>query len=1605
MRGKLQPLVDGYSKWINELTVQSRALPKNQMIANRLVQKCQKAIRRIRKGIDLILEDEQVRLAFCFANKVIDLQSSWSRSKGLVWHPFQLAFILMTIESIAHPNSSDRKVCDLLWVPTGTGKTEAYLAIGAFTMALRRRRALCRHSGDRTGAGTSVISRYTLRLLTIQQFRRALGMITACEFLRVHGLRSGHPVGWRPSKCYLKDDFIWGSTRFGAGLWVGGGVTPNRIADTWGGNRLIPGALSILKGERGEGEPAQVLNCPACGSILSIPSTGLPPGTYNMYFVVHSNLSAGQLQNSVSVLVHGSKGPVADLQSIKVNNASLCSHSQEGYFTLTLEFSFSQKISSQDIDSLWMQVQKNVFNDRVELISVRASRPGYFIRKYVTARNTLKEMDFEIFCPNPDCPLNRDVLWSEGMPVDDWILNLARGRGISPRGIASICSLQCNAINLDSKNLQLPDEMVFRSTIECFRPVSSGNAILQADFTKRGKKHSIPADIFLSRQIPIPACTVDDQVFHRIPSLVISTVDKFARLPFDARSGNLFGNIDYFHPRLGFYRHGQPDHPPGGASGTQNIPLNIHVKSFDPPDLILQDELHLVEGPLGSLAGIYETAVDYLSGHRECAIKYVASTATIRGAEEQVQAIFSRCLLQFPPPGLSSDDRFFLRFRESHPLEDRQPGRLYMGISAPGKGPLTPIVRIWSRLLQIAWQYRNCQGIDAFLTLVGYFNAIRELSGVRALYRQDIPERIGRISVSTRPIPDDKIQELSSRTDSTDLPAILNSLKAPFPEAPDALFATSMFGTGVDIPRLGLMVVHGQPKTTVAQIQATGRVGRTQGALVVAFLRASRPRDLNHYEFFCGYYRQLHRFVEPITVMPFAPGTLDRASGPVAASILRNMRNPSVSWHMDDSAHEMRDAKGVLTEVRNIPEIFEHRAQGQPPVRKPPGNYTRNLVNSKLDQWQQVASRQGRNLKYVEYAPAGLPQHPVVFGDPSHQHAGLETVYENVSQSLRDIEETTGFQTGVRMTQHLRLSQFVITWGPGSILEGKYGPKIIPEPDIGLFSPSSVFRPEDFEVSDQRMSQGLLNGARIFRLPSNAELGVSQDRYIYGTKPFPSWSLCVQHSILYHGNQCPQCKVPGQKRAQAIRFIRACPDGHMDDVDWPYLVHGRRACSHTAWFYWHGGGGALSQVEIECPRCRRRVNLGWAYGQDWPCSGRFPEREPYNSPPHRPGCSHPSRMIQRQASNLRIPELRTLFTIPPRYTRLHRLLELMPVRSALAALGGNITSQAQIHQILQNLHSQNLVSSLTMDEILNHPWQEIRQATQDVLSPVSTQVSDLLLEEFHALINASLKGVPPVRGPAPTSTVVFEVIPGNVQKFPGPSGKNFRITPVSRLRTIITQVGFRRAVGNIAANMVDVSFPDRNNPNQRWYPGVEFIGEGIFIMLDENEGWHFPLAGNAARAWNGAYESPSEYYENVFRSSTHEELNPVFVWWHTFSHFLIRAMSIQAGYSSASIRERVYFEFDQAGRKRGGVILYATQPGSEGTLGGLIALVPYFDRILEAVFKMLETCSNDPLCIEHHFQPGQYNGAACYGCALISETSCEHRNLWLDRKILLDNMP
>ena len=276
--------------------------------------------------------------------------------------------------------------------------------------------------------------------------------------------------------------------------------------------------------------------------------------------------------------------------------------------------------------------------------------------------------------------------------------------------------------------------------------------------------------------------------------------------------------------------------------------------------------------------------------------------------------------------------------------------------------------------------------------------------------------------------------------------------------------------------------------------------------------------------------------------------------------------------------------------------------------------------------------------------------------------------------------------------------------------------------------------------------------------------------------------------------------------------------------------------------------------------------------------------------------------------------------------------------------------------------------------------------------------------EFRELVDASRRGAPPGRSPNDRSKILFEVARHKIKTISGPGDTKFLVTPIKRLRTITVQEGFRRAVSmdeNDTPKKVPVGFALNN---KQAYIGVEFPGEGIFVRLtDDSE--EQVIGGVMADRWT---RSDASSYKNqyIFRSesSSHAELDPMFVWWHTLSHALIKTVSENAGYAAAAIRERIYLD-DIDGKKTGGLIIYATQPGNDGTMGSLISMVPHFKSILADAVERAELCSGDPLCKEQEFDNGKINGAACYGCVMNSETSCEHHNMWLDRNVLVENSP
>jgi len=485
----------------------------------------------------------------------------------------------------------------------------------------------------------------------------------------------------------------------------------------------------------------------------------------------------------------------------------------------------------------------------------------------------------------------------------------------------------------------------------------------------------------------LPVLTVDEEIYRLLPALLISTADKWAQLPLKGPLHLLFGRASRRCERHG-YRSAELDVTPDRSESeshrkTAQLPAasTVACNPLRPPDLIIQDELHLISGPLGTLVGLYESAIDELASWEVDGTtvrpKVVASTATVRRAAEQVHALFWRQLAVFPPPVLDVEDSFFARQRPP----ESAPGRRYLGICALGQRMASVETRVFTTVLaaaQVLYE-RHGAAADPWMTLVGYFNALRELGGAKRLVEDDVRSRLR--NADRRGLARRRglvVRELTSRVSSGEVSGRLDELTVRFdpdasPDGPrpiDVLLATNMISVGVDVARLGLMVIVGQPKATAEYIQATSRVGRSDAGpgLVLTLYNWARPRDLSHYETFEHYHATFYRHVEALSVTPFAARALDRGLTAVFVALLRQHCETVADWNPNTGANEVQTSGHPL-----VTQTIERLAQRAEDVTGKPGtaDLVRQMLYSRLDDWdrqQKKAAGGGALLGYQEKA-------------------------------------------------------------------------------------------------------------------------------------------------------------------------------------------------------------------------------------------------------------------------------------------------------------------------------------------------------------------------------------------------------------------------------------------------------------------------------------------------------------------------------------------------------------------------------------------------------------------------------------------------------------
>lgn len=512
----------------------------------------------------------------------------------------------------------------------------------------------------------------------------------------------------------------------------------------------------------------------------------------------------------------------------------------------------------------------------------------------------------------------------------------------------------------------------------------------------------------------LPVLFVDEQIYRELPSFMIATVDKFAMLPWRGEVGMLFGRA---LARKGRAFLGPLDDKEIGA---ERLPAGLR-----PPELIVQDELHLISGPLGTMVGLYETPVEALctrhDGKEPIRPKILASTATVRRARDQIRALMGRdTTALFPPPGPDDSETFFAT------VDRDKPGRLYVGVAAPGRAMKAITLRTYVALLAAAQKLYDTvdrDTADAYMTLAGYFNSLRELGGMRRLVEDDVRIRCAQADerrpldtpaphrfLASRMLQKEPV-ELTSREKTARIAESKARLTRPHADAEhvDVLLASNMISVGVDIDRLGLMVVAGQPKTTAEYIQASSRVGRQAKwpGLVVTCFNVHKPRDRSHYEQFSAYHESFYRFVEVTSLTPFSGPALDRGMVGALVAMARQLHTvmtpPSAAMDVENQRALVEQAVKGLADRAGIQPGLDTSSHDR--VVDAMTKRGQNVI----DAWISIVteSRKGAGRRsYSPYDRARDAGKPLLFAplDDNKPPEGTDEAKFGAPTSMRDVE-------------------------------------------------------------------------------------------------------------------------------------------------------------------------------------------------------------------------------------------------------------------------------------------------------------------------------------------------------------------------------------------------------------------------------------------------------------------------------------------------------------------------------------------------------------------------------------------------------------------------
>jgi hypothetical protein len=548
------------------------------------------------------------------------------------------------------------------------------------------------------------------------------------------------------------------------------------------------------------------------------------------------------------------------------------------------------------------------------------------------------------------------------------------------------------------------------------------------------------------------------------------------------------------------------------------------------------------------------------------------------------------------------------------------------------------------------------------------------------------------------------------------------------------------------------------------------------------------------------------------------------------------------------------------------------------------------------------------------------------------------------------------------------------------------------------------------EILDPRLANKvtLLTGVTGVRLyaPPVAPTDPAEGARAIGVWRFPEWFVVQEKDggdVPGHRERSRRLvplKALDKRRFEGLpvvptRFVRACPRGHIDDIDWRWFVHGPRSeggekCLGQLWLDERGTGGDLADLVVRCGACGEQRGLYEAAELELRPLGTCSGARPWLGRNAREGCDQPSRLLIRTAANAYFPQALSALSLPNQMSELDEVVkdhwDLLQIVDDVASLS-LVKKHPAVAAALGGRPDDDVVAAIHRAKggpVPDRPVKEVE--IEALLSAPEGFGDDVPVDpNFHA-----------------------RRLPARYWRHEGsPFTKGIAsVTQLHRLREVLALVGFSRfeAVspdvnGELETDVTRAAIAAEPS----WFPAIENRGEGLFLQLDPEAvgAW---LARPAVGARLEAIAAGHERWAAERKSKRQFPGGP-YVFLHTLAHLLLQSLAMHCGYPASSIRERVYAD---AAEGRYGILLYTASPDAEGTLGGLVSQARHVERHMEAALRSAALCSNDPICAQHSPEAGMeerwLHGAACHACTLIAETSCEMRNDYLDRALVVPTL-